>query len=41
MARIFGVSPPTVSRIVAEHRLAAQGNGHAERPCRPGMISRA
>jgi len=41
MARIFGVSQPTVSRIVAEHRRAAQGNGAGERPCRPGLISRA
>ena len=31
MARIFGVSQPTVSRIVAEHRRAAQGNGPADR----------
>jgi DNA invertase Pin-like site-specific DNA recombinase len=30
-ARIFGVSQPTVSRIVAEHRRAAPGNGHADR----------
>ena len=30
-ARIFGVSQPTVSRIVAEHRLAAPGNGPADR----------
>jgi DNA invertase Pin-like site-specific DNA recombinase len=30
-ARIFGVSPPTVSRIVAEHRRAAPGNGPADR----------
>ena len=31
MVRIFGVSQPTVSRIVTEHRRAAQGNGHADR----------
>ena len=30
-ARIVGVSQPTVSRIVAEHRRAAPGNGPAER----------
>ena len=30
-ARIFGVSQPTVSRIVAEHRRAAPGNGPADR----------
>ena len=30
-ARIFGVSQPTVSRIIAEHRRAAPGNGHADR----------
>ena len=31
MARIFGVSQPTVSRIVAEHRRAGPGNGPADR----------
>jgi DNA invertase Pin-like site-specific DNA recombinase len=30
-ARIVGVSQPTVSRIVADHRRAAPGNGPAER----------
>jgi DNA invertase Pin-like site-specific DNA recombinase len=30
-ARIFGVSQPTVSRIVAEHRRAGPGNGPADR----------
>src|SRR5918993_1981141 len=34
MARIFGVSQPTVSRIVAEHRRGGPG----DRPARPGGL---